>query len=56
MEGPQIDEFLMMLDKFKKQNPDQVIIMETPYGTVECKIGDANIYDDPYGKIIIDAE
>ena len=51
-----IDEFLMMLDKFKKQTPDQVIIMETPSGTVECRIGDANIYDDPYGKIVIDAE
>ena len=51
-----IDEFIMMLDKFKKQNPDQVIIMETSSGTVECRIGDANIYDDPYGKIIIDAE
>ena len=51
-----IDEFIRMLDKFKEQNPDQVIIMETPSGAVECRIGDANIYDDPYGKIIIDAE
>lgn len=44
------------LDKLKKVNPDQRLIVETPNGSVNLKIGDALIYEDGYGTIVIDSE
>ena len=49
-------EIFKQLDKLKKECPEQVIIVETPKGSVELKIGDALIYDDPNGAIVIDSE
>ena len=43
-------------DKLKKEHPEQVIIVETPNGSVKLKVGDALIYDAPGGEIVIDAE
>lgn len=51
-----IDNVIKYLDKLKKENPNQIIIVETPTGNVEFKIGDALIYDDPRGAIVIDSE
>lgn len=51
-----VDNVIKYLDKFKKENPDQVIIVETPNGTVELKIGDALIYEGMRGEIVIDSE
>jgi hypothetical protein len=44
------------LDKFKKENPNQELIVETPNGSVELKIGDALIYVGVGGEIVIDSE
>ena len=50
------DNVIRYLDRLKKENPNQKIIVETPNGAVEFKIGDALIYDDPNGMIVIDSE
>ena len=44
------------LELFKRKNPDQKVIVETPNGTVEFKIGNALIYEGMRGEIVIDSE
>ena len=44
------------LDKLKAEHPEQKIIVETPKGSVELKIGDALIYEGMRGEIVIDSE
>ena len=51
-----LSQTISCLDKLKKANPNQEIIVETPKGTVSLKIGDALIYEDNCGKIVIDSE
>lgn len=50
------DEIIRKLDKLKKDKPEQTIIIETPKGSVGCKIGDALIYEGMSGAIVIDTE
>lgn len=50
------DKIIKKLDKLKEDHPDQVIIVETPNGSVDLKIGDALIYEGVGGEIIIDSE
>lgn len=50
------DELINILDKIKKVNPNQKIIVETVKGSLELKLSDALIYDDPNGAVVIDAE
>lgn len=50
------DKIINKLDRLKEDNPEQVIIVETPNGSVDCKIGDANIYEGCNGEIVIDSE
>ena len=50
------DKIIRKLDKLKAEHPEQKIIVETPQGTVELKIGDALIYEGICGEIIIDSE
>ena len=51
------DKIIKKLDKLKKaEHPEQKIIVETPKGSVELKIGDALIYEGIYGEIVIDSE
>lgn len=50
------DEIISNLDKLKNDHPEQIIIVETPNGTVELKIGDAIIYEGMGGEIVIDSE
>lgn len=45
-----------VLNTFKDQYPEQVILAETPYGAVDMKIGDALIYEGMNGEIVIDSE
>lgn len=49
-------KFMNKLDKLKRDCPNQIIIVETPNGTVTVRIGDAKIYDDAHGNIVIDSE
>lgn len=51
-----INNVIKYLDKLKKENPNQVIIVKTPKGSVELKIGDALIYEGMRGEIVIDSE
>ena len=51
-----INNVINYLKNLKKENPNQVIIVETPKGTVELKIGDALIYEGMRGEIVIDSE
>lgn len=48
--------FVKHLQDFAKAKPDQVLIVETPKGTVELKLGDALIYEGMRGEIVIDNE
>lgn len=50
------ENFVWLLDRIKHDYPDQVLIVETPHGTVTLKIGDALIYNDPHGRVVIDSE
>ena len=50
------EKIIHCLDKLKKENPEQIIIIETSQGCVECKIGDAIIYEGIAGEIVIDSE
>ena len=51
-----IDDVIRMLDKLKVANPRQKIVVETPSGCVELQLGDALIYEDGYGNLVIDSE
>lgn len=50
------ENLIKILDKLKKDYPCTEITVETTNGSASCKLSDANIYDDPNGNIIIDAE
>ena len=45
-----------VLDEMKQNSPDQIIVVETPGKTISLRIGDALIYEDPHGWVVIDAE
>lgn len=49
-------KLIRLLDKIKQVNPEQVLVVETPKGTVSLKIGDALVYEDPHGWVVIDSE
>jgi hypothetical protein len=49
-------KIIKKLDRLKEDNPNQIISIETPNRCVECKIGDANIYEGCNGEIVIDSE
>lgn len=50
------DKIIKKLDKLKAEYPETRIIVETPNGSVELKIGDALIYEGMCGEIVIDSE
>lgn len=45
-----------VLNKLKKNHPDQMLIVETPGGTVEVRLGDVIIYEGMDREIVIDSE
>lgn len=51
-----IDKIIKQLDKLKSNYGNTIITMETPQGTVSCKVKEANIYSDPNWNIVIDSE
>ncbi len=51
-----VDDLIACLDRFKSEHPDQVIIAETPNGTVQFKIGEALIYEGMGGEVVMDSE
>ena len=50
------NKIIKKLNKLKAEHPEQKIIVETPNGSVELKIGDALIYEGMRGEIVIDSE
>lgn len=50
------DETIRTLDMLNHLYPDTKITIEIPHNTVSCRIGNALIYEDGHGSIIIDAE
>lgn len=50
------NKIIKYLDKLKDKDPEQIIIMETPNGSVECTLEDAYFYEGANGEIVIDAE
>ena len=50
------NKIINKLDKLKAEHPEQKIIVETPKGSVDLKIGDALIYEGMRGEIVIDSE
>lgn len=51
-----VDKIIHYLDLLQNEYPDTRISVETPDGTVDCKIGNAVVYANPIDDIIIDAE
>ena len=51
-----IGKIIRQLDELKDELLDQIIIVETPNGSVELPIGDALIYMSDGGEIVIDSE
>jgi hypothetical protein len=51
-----ISKIIQQLDELKERYPGQVVILETPHGTVSCELGDALIYEGADGSIVIDTE
>lgn len=51
-----VDDLISCLDRFKNEHPDQVIIAETPNGTVQFKLGEALIYEGMGGEVVMDSE
>lgn len=51
-----VDKIIHYLDLLKEEYPETVIILESTDGSADCKIGDANIYENPRYDIVIDAE
>ena len=45
-----------ILNELKNRNPEQSIVVESPDGVVNMKIGDAMIYEGMSGEIVIDSE
>lgn len=50
------DKIINLLDELKEINEYQVIIVETPDGTVDTNLGRALIYEGCNGEIVIDSE
>lgn len=50
------DETIHTLDVLNHLYPDTMITIEIPHNTVSCRIGNALIYEDGHGAIVIDAE
>lgn len=50
------DQVVLMLDNFKVKYPDAEMIIETPKGSLTCKLKDALIYTDCESRIVIDSE
>lgn len=44
------------INRLKADHPDQTLIVETPVGTLELRIGDAAIYEGTNREIVIDSE
>lgn len=51
-----VDLLEVYLDALKTEQPNIKITIETPDGSVTCRLGDALIYQDSYGDLVIDAE
>lgn len=51
-----IGDLYKALNKAQEDDPDIVMVMETPQGTVRCKIGEALIYIGMRDEIVIDSE
>lgn len=50
------DRIVRALDKLKKANGEQIVIVETPDGTLSVRLQDALIYEGYQGEIVIDSE
>lgn len=51
-----VKKFMDAFDYLKYNEPDTEIIIDTKFGSGTLKISDMMIYDDPAGRIVIDAE
>ena len=51
-----VDDLITCWDKFKKEHPNQVIVVETLKGTVKFKSGEALIYEGLGGEVVMDSE
>ena len=52
-----VEKVIRLLDKIKKENPCQMIIVDLPSGECgEFSLSDCLIYEDPRGCLVFDAE
>lgn len=50
------NDIIRMLEKLKRINGNQIVIVETPKGTASLKLKDALIYEGCVGEIVLDSE
>ena len=50
------EKLISLLDDIKKNCPEMEIIVDAPANGNCAKLGDANIYEDTKGRIVIDTE
>lgn len=50
------ESIIDILNVIKNRYPEQTIVVESPDGVVEMKMGDAMIYEGMNGEIVIDSE
>lgn len=49
-------DIINKLDDLKRNHPDQHMIIETPQGSMNLRIGNSLIYEGMNGEIVIDSE
>lgn len=54
--GSTLKDVIKCLNKYKKVNPNTIIIVEQPSDNGDIKIGDALIYEGVNHELVIDAE
>jgi len=54
--GSTLSDVIKCLDRYKKVNPNTVVIVEHPIDGRDIKIGDALIYEGMNHELVIDAE
>ena len=54
--GSTLNDVIKCLDRYKKVNPNTVVIVERPSEGGDIKIGDALIYEGINHELVIDAE
>lgn len=51
-----VKDAVKVMEKLKRYNGDQIVILETPNGTVSDRLGNMFIYEGQGGELVFDSE